>query len=219
MLSFRLVLFFIFIGLSYLYYYTKLVQIVDMNRNLVFVDFSFFRNEDNQIILKELGARDLKGVFGFHHVYLPPFSIDTLSSAHRFTAKWQVRYLEMIDWETGYLDYTEHLNAFDEIAARAKDGKILVKGLEKAKYLKKRLRQYDVNIIEMEEEFHTPSFKDLKKTYPAIAKLIGCSFNAESGKIKSDDHNQFHNCCVLSHIHLLIQWYSEQYFINTSINT
>lgn len=164
---------------------------------IVFVDFSFFKDDD-KIIVKELACRSLKGEYGFHNVFFPPTDFYKLSLKDQYTAQWQVDRLNMIEWSVGEDEYSSLHHAIQDIAKYAANGTILVKGLEKMKYLKERVNTDFVKVVDMETEYGTPSLKVLASLYPVIVKFTKCNFH--------------HKNCVLQHIQLLHQWYVDEHF-------
>lgn len=125
-----------------------------MNSNIYIVDVQGFKDKDNNFIIKELAL----ATENYTQVYLikPPFPYSKLTDKERR----QVRWIEKnygITWREGVIDYIEFKKKAQNFL---KSKTILVKGLEKVKWVQELCSDCDVTEI---GEMGCPNFEELYK--------------------------------------------------------
>lgn len=97
--------------------------------NKIIVDVQGFKNKDNEFVVKELAiaTKEHTQVFSIK----PPHSFFTLTDTERKHVKWIERN-RGYRWSEGYIDYREFRRI---IKPYLNDQKIIVKGLEKIKWV------------------------------------------------------------------------------------
>lgn len=159
-----------------------------MSADIVIVDMQGFKDFKNQFILKEFAIL----INGCTQTFLvkPPYSFTNLSSEE----KKRVRWLENnrgIYWSEGFIDYREFKRT---IRPYLKNKKILVKGLEKIKWIESL--HENCEIVELGEN-GCPNFLKLSEVYGNTGNLI-CVH-----------HNKI---CALKNVNLIEKWCKDNNF-------
>lgn len=149
-----------------------------MSTDIVIVDMQGFKDFKNQFILKEFAILSN----GCTQTFLvkPPYSFTNLSKEE----KKRVRWLENnrgIYWSEGFIDYREFKRI---IGLYLNNKKILVKGLEKIKWIK-NLNE-NCGIVELGEN-GCPSFLKLSEIYDNTGNF-NCVYHKKKCALKNVNH-------------------------------
>ena len=163
----------------------------------VFLDFSFYKGQQNESIIKELSFIDLYGKISEKASFKPPYSIDTLDNKTRYTVRWCQNNLHTLPFEAGELPYRDMGKMLLQLSCSLPAESIIyVKGLEKRNFLNDLFYSLDYLkpiLYEMESELKTPSLQILRRKYPTIYKWSKCDLHTDN--------------CSFGNVFLLKQWY------------
>ena len=120
------------------------------------LDFEGFRHKMSGFIIKEL-AVSRENYFDTVP-FLPPTSLNILSSSERRSYSWVSKYLHGLNWESGHYPYCYLQQIFDSIALRFPLATFYAKGTEKIETLQKLLKKDVINL----EILLCPKIKNLK---------------------------------------------------------
>ncbi len=167
---------------------------------IIFVDFSYYYGFNKEPVIKEIAYRSLKGDFGGHAIFSPPYTKTVLPAYDNYTVEWLEKHLDAIPWKDGLQPYSHVQRVLNALVRYKPRFRIFLKSLEKKKILSSLLSSPGVfncnveRIVDMESLSVMPSFRELRKhTYPAIYQFCRCYY-----------HTAF---CALGNIHCLVQWY------------
>lgn len=127
-----------------------------MSLNTLIVDVQGFKDQNNNFIVKELSFANHDYTQSF--LIKPPYLFKYLKSEEKKQVKWLERN-RGIYWNEGYIDYREFLRI---IVPYLENKKIIVKGLEKTKWVKELCASCDVYDIDVE---NCPNFSVLYEKY------------------------------------------------------
>ncbi len=172
---------------------------------ILFLDFTYYFGFNKQPVIKEIAYRSLKGDFGGHVIFTPPYSKTILSTKESYTIDWIEKHLDTIPWKDGMEPYT-NLNRVLTNAIKYKPKTLLyVKSPEKKKLFSTILSSAAVNssnianIVDMETLAIMPSFRELKRyVYPVVYQFSRCYY-----------HNEF---CAVGNVNCLVQWYYDNLY-------
>lgn len=125
--------------------------------NTYVVDLQFFRGNNKEIILKCISFSKLFSNTIEYFVFKAPFNISELCPYRRCEAQFVTKNFHHIQWDQGFIDYYEIGNTLRDTFKGAEE--ILVKGLEKAKFLNNILGR---NVCYNVENLNCPNLKSLK---------------------------------------------------------
>ena len=136
------------------------------------LDFQGFKDENNDFIVKELAILSTDGERYELQLFQPPYAFNKLSKDLQKQVIWLEKQFHGLYWNSGHRDYKELKDVFEGIQI---SGTIYVKGLEKQRYAKKLLGDFNVNIINL-EDMGCPSLSKLKQQMNPVV-LKPCTFN------------------------------------------
>jgi hypothetical protein len=104
----------------------------------VVLDLQWFRDSDNDILLKEVCLVDVAtGTLLFHHIVRPPFNFCLLTPERQRENNWLTRHCHGLEWYQGEIAYVALLDKLrTELAGRPV---VYVKGREKRDFVRNRL--------------------------------------------------------------------------------
>ena len=72
----------------------------------IILDFQYLRGNNDQMIVKELAfiKADVMNIERFH--FMPPFSINELTSTAKFTNDYCAKKINLLEWQHGNVPYT-----------------------------------------------------------------------------------------------------------------
>lgn len=153
------------------------------------IDIQCFCGFHNALIIKEMAIVDVKNQSFHHWIVKPPFSFYELSKPLRKHACWLSNAYHGMDWESGFITYTELyalLHSLNPI-------RVYVKGEEKRKLISQIFKFY-TEVINM-DDLNCPSLK----TMPMPS--IRCYHHA----------NDYKYMCALSNVFHLWTWLRNEY--------
>lgn len=109
------------------------------------LDLQGFKDEKNKFIPKELAAYDGEKII--HYVFKQPFPLNFLSPECHKQAVWLMKNHHCINWNLGFTPLHYFSTIIKQVTKNAEF--VYVKGVEKAKYIKKYV---DNAVIELDEE-------------------------------------------------------------------
>ncbi len=102
-----------------------------MKPNVVFLDFTYYKGEQNETIVKELAYIDLCGKIGFKSSFSAPYSVDNLDDKTQYMVKWCQKYLHTLPFNVGERPYLEmNKTLLKLICSLASNSIIYVKGTD-----------------------------------------------------------------------------------------
>lgn len=166
-----------------------------MNENIIYLDIQCFRDNENNLIVKELAFayKDL-GNRPSHYFFTPPFSYSQLDLKARIHNNYVTRNVHNLNWKLGDKNYSLLESVVNSVHADI----IYVKGDEKKKFIK--------NLTGMSKVFDLGNENECEPICPALAKLHKNNLlNLIKCPVSHSSMNcAFHNC------QLLEQWHSRQ---------
>ncbi len=100
---------------------------------IVFVDFSYYFGFNKEPIIKELAYRSLKGDFGGHAIFSPPYAKAVLPTAESYTVEWVEKHLDTIPWKDGLMAYSNLNRVLNALLKYKPKMRIYLKSVEKKK--------------------------------------------------------------------------------------
>lgn len=161
-----------------------------MNADIVIVDLQGFKDYQNQFILKEFAIL----INGYSQIFLvkPPYAFTKLTKEERKRVQW-LENDRGIYWSEGFIDYREFKQVIKPYLNKKK---ILVKGLEKIKWIKNF--HENCEIIDMGEN-GCPNFAKLCDEYEKSKNLnLNCVYHK--------------NKCALKNVICLEKWCKDNNF-------
>lgn len=121
----------------------KIVQyIMESNKKSVIVDVQFVVGNNKQMFVKELVTLNTDSINPVLYHFKPPFPQEELNPNSAWQSDYNYKFINGLTWSNGVIDY----NHLPEILSTLEGSVIYLKGEEKAKVLKKYLK--DVEIIQ-----------------------------------------------------------------------
>lgn len=130
--------------------------------NTFIADIQFFRGNDKNIIVKSFSfCRLFDDDIVQHFIFKPPFEFQELDFLHRREAAHVTVNYHHLNWDDGFIEYEQAVPIIRSSLSGATE--IIVKGLEKEKYLNSILpRKTCFNI----ENLDCPNFRVMKVKFP-----------------------------------------------------
>lgn len=126
--------------------------------NTFVADIQFFRGNDKEIIVKSFSFSKLFDAdIVQHFVFKPPYEFQKLNLLRRREAAIVTLNYHHLEWDDGFIEYDQAVNIIRSCLCKATE--IIVKGLEKEKYLNSILPYKTCYNI---ENLNCPNFKSLK---------------------------------------------------------
>lgn len=126
--------------------------------NTFVADIQFFRGNDKEIIVKSFSFCKLfNDDIVQHFVFKPPFEFQNLNLIRRREAANVTMNFHHLEWDDGFVDYSQAIKIIRSSLSCASE--IIVKGLEKEKYLNSLLPMKTCYNI---ENLDCPNFKVMK---------------------------------------------------------
>ncbi len=73
---------------------------------IIFVDFSYYYGFNKEPVIKEIAYQSLKGDFGGHIIFSPPYAKTVLPASDNYTFEWLEKHLDTIPWKDGLQPYS-----------------------------------------------------------------------------------------------------------------
>lgn len=100
----------------------------------VIVDFQCFKNDNHELLLKEVCVLEVStGTILLHHIVKPPFGKEYLSESKLRESRWLTKYFHGIEWTQGDIEYNALMSRLRTCLAPR--SKIYVKGKEKKDFI------------------------------------------------------------------------------------
>lgn len=147
-----------------------------MNSDIVIVDVQGFKSHSNDFIVKELAISTLEYTQTF--LIKPPHSFNSLSKDEKRQVKWLERNRGFF-WSDGYIDYREFQRI---IIPYLKEKKILIKGLEKIKWIKELCS--NCKVIDVGEK-GCPNLISLHTKYCNDGNKFSCPYHKKNCALKN----------------------------------
>lgn len=161
-----------------------------MNSNIAVVDIQGFKNVENEFIVKEFAYCTSE----YSQVFLvkPPYLFSKLTNEEKKLVKW-VEHNRGFNWNQGHIDYREFKRIIKPVLAHKI---VIVKGLEKTKWVKDLSECHIINI----EDKGCPNLHVLKMQYCIDTHKYNCFFH------KKD--------CALANVICVKNWCMANNFFN-----
>lgn len=140
--------------------------------NSVVVDIQFVHGNNNECYVKELAFMMCNSITPIYTIFKPPYSQNELND----TAVWQTNFdynnIHGLKWTDGVVDYTR----LSDILQTLKDFTIIVKGFQKAEFLKKFLKSS--TIINLDTKVGLGRLKNYRHNCPTHPPIyVRCAIN------------------------------------------
>lgn len=156
------------------------------------LDFQGFKTNNRDYIIKELAFISTDNQVYELHLFQPPHSFSELSDDEKRQVIWLEKRFHGLYWSSGYNLYSEIKTIFKSCNIK---GTIYVKGLEKQKFIIQLLKDFSVNVINI-EDLGCPSLSILKRQSQQLNRFSLCRF---------DHHVTYYNCAHVN-VLLLLEW-------------
>lgn len=113
----------------------------------ILLDLQFINGNNKQLFAKEISYMQPDIVDVQHFVLKPPYSEQELDDTTKAQIKFCYKYINGFYWEDGAVDYLELCSILNDI----KDFDIIVKGIEKKRFLEKYLPNTKIFDLDMKK--------------------------------------------------------------------
>lgn len=102
----------------------------------VVVDLQFVHGNNNECYVKELAFMMCNSITPSYHIFKPPYSHNELKDSAIWQTNFEYINIHGLKWDDGFVEYTR----LGDILQTLKDFTIIVKGFQKAEFLKRFLK-------------------------------------------------------------------------------
>lgn len=164
-----------------------------MDHDTIVLDIQCFKSNLNAYIIKEITAINLtSGIILFHHIVCPPYDHKLLSQEKLRESYWLTKYFHGLEWCSGDVPYDVILEKIRDLFSNKKPSTVLVKGGEKAEFIKSVIPDY-CKVIDL-DSLGCQSLESLSNLFTIDT-------------LRCNHHKSVNHRCSLSNTVNLRRWY------------